>query len=597
MFLKLLVLILFDKKLTKINFSNIEQSISYDKLGRINQTKLGSILSKNYSYLQKADHMSNLIASEWFGNDTLIKDSLKYTYDKKGNITSIKENGIEFVRYTYDDLSRLIREDNKKLNKTSTYSYDKGGNITERYEYPYTTIETNKLENGTRFTYSYPVSGWKDQLLSYNNEEFIYDEIGNPAVYRNKDLIWKRGRQLTSFDGIEYKYNSEGIRISKTHNNIETNFYLDGNRIIAQDDGNLLTFNYGSDGIIGFNYVGIGEYYFKKNILGDIIAILDSNGHEIAKYVYDAWGNHKTYVLNNGTFVDILTHIDYTNSGLNNKTIATINPFRYRGYYYDCETGLYYLNSRYYDPEIGRFINIDEISIVDVTKIALNGLNLYCYCLNNPINETDNSGYFLIWLFITAIVVGFVVGAGTSIISQGITKGWNNINWWQVGWDALIGGISGALSVTGIGILGMTIAGAAIGLISSVGSNLINGSDFGSWSTWLDIGISTGLGALFGLIGGAGATNAQHLDKAIHNSSQFMKAAISYDKVLTKIATNAYKNLAGAAGARAITVAALRNTWQVVVKNTAWKSFGFGLIYNIFSGGATILQSILLKNL
>ena len=83
-------------------------------------------------------------------------------------------------------------------------------------------------------------------------------------------------------------------------------------------------FKYGTDGIIGFNYVGIGEYYFKKNILGDIIAILDSNGQEIAKYVYDAWGNHKTYVLNNGSYVDILDNLSYTNDGLNNQTIATI---------------------------------------------------------------------------------------------------------------------------------------------------------------------------------------------------------------------------------------------------------------------------------
>src|SRR5699024_8894619 len=113
------------------------------------------------------------------------------------------------------------------------------------------------------------------------------------------------------------------------------------------------------------------------------------------------------------------------------------------------ETGLYYLNSRYYDPQIGRFINADNISTLDVTQIALNGLNLYAYCLNNPVNETDDDGYFLLWLFITAIFVGSVIGAGTSIINQGINNGWENINWWQVGWNALMGGISGALAVSG----------------------------------------------------------------------------------------------------------------------------------------------------
>lgn len=94
---------------------------------------------------------------------------------------------------------------------------DKGGNITERYEYPYTAIETNKLENGTRFAYSYPVSGWKDQLVSYNNELFVYDELGNPITYRNKNLTWKYGRQLASFDTTSYKYNADGIRIAKTY--------------------------------------------------------------------------------------------------------------------------------------------------------------------------------------------------------------------------------------------------------------------------------------------------------------------------------------------------------------------------------------------
>ena len=90
---------------------------------------------------------------------------------------------------------------------------------------------------------------------------------------------------------------------------------------------------------------------YKKNIFGDVIGIIDNNGQEIAKYVYDAWGNHKTYVLNDGIFVDISTVLSYTQNGLNNKVIAQINPFRYRSYYYDSETNLYYLNSRYYDPE------------------------------------------------------------------------------------------------------------------------------------------------------------------------------------------------------------------------------------------------------
>ena len=179
---------------------------------------------------------------------------------------------------------------------------------------------------------------------------------------------------------------------------------------------------------------------------------------------------------------------------------------------------MYYLNSRYYDPQLGRFINADDISALDVTKVTINGLNLYAYCLNNPVNEVDESGYFLLWLFITSVIVGALVSAGTSVITQGITNGFRNINWLQVGWDALIGAISGAISVGNLGTLGMTIAGAVIGLVSSIGNNIINGSDFGSWKTWLNIGVSTTLGGAFGYVGGGGATSKETFASALEKT-------------------------------------------------------------------------------
>lgn len=294
--------------------------------------------------------------------------------------------------------------------------------------------------------------------------------------------------------------------------------------------------------------------------------------------------------MNNAQYFDISDNLSYTNNGSNNKFIAELNPFRYRGYYYDIETGLYYLNSRYYDPEIGRFINADDIATLNITNTAINGLNLYAYCLNNPVNERDDSGYFLLWLFITAIVVGAIISAGVEIVSQGISNGWDNINWGQVGWSALMGGIGGALTISGLGVLGMTIAGAGLGLVSSVGSNVIGGSDFTNWRTWVNIGISTGLGALFGFIGGKGATNYSVLDKGVKSSSEFAKAALSYDKVLKKIASGSYKNLAGAAGARSITSRALQNAWQTAVIKTAWKTFAGGLKYNIIQSILNIIK-------
>ena len=155
----------------------------------------------------------------------------------------------------------------------------------------------------------------------------------------------------------------------------------------------------------------------------------DINGVEQAKYVYDAWGNHQVYDKNG---VDITANMLY-NMDINeddsdevksNKLdelakrshIGNVNPIRYRGYYFDVESRLYYLNTRYYDPEIGRFINADEITILDETQSQIHGLNLYMYCGNNPVGMIDPSGMFFITSFLIglgiAAAVGATVGAG-----------------------------------------------------------------------------------------------------------------------------------------------------------------------------------------
>ena len=209
-------------------------------------------------------------------------------------------------------------------------------------------------------------------------------------------------------------------------------------------------------------------------------------------------------ILNDGQYVDILTQTSYTQSGLNNKAIALFNPFRYRGYYYDVETGLYYLNTRYYDPEIGRFINADDISVLSEGKDFFNGLNLYAYCGNNPINNTDESGEswwdWLISIFVAVVVIvavaavsvltagvgtavagalgggvaatifgsavggaitGTITGAimsfGISVIQQGISNGYGNINWGQVGINTLIGAASGFVSGAIFGAISGTV--------------------------------------------------------------------------------------------------------------------------------------------
>ena len=141
---------------------------------------------------------------------------------------------------------------------------------------------------------------------------------------------------------------------------------------------------------------------YEKNALGDVYRIRDANGTEVAYYEYDAWGNITTKT----------------------GTMADVNPFRYRGYYYDTETGFYYLQTRYYDPETRMFVNADNYEILDTLASTLGQLNLYTYCNNNPIMYIDPTGEswkeFLGWVVIGAIAVLAV--ASIAVVACGVVK-------------------------------------------------------------------------------------------------------------------------------------------------------------------------------
>ncbi len=186
---------------------------------------------------------------------------------------------------------------------------------------------------------------------------------------------------------------------------------------------------------IAFAYNG-EVYYYKKDLLGNIIEILDTTGTTVVKYTYDAWGNH--------------TVTDYTDFGL-----SSVNPIRYRSYYYDTETGLYFLQTRYYDPQIGRFINVDDISYLDPENI--NGLNLYAYCLNNPIMMADNNGCSPAWWEWLVSGIALVAGIVLCIIPGGQVFG--------VG--LIVAGASGLISNT------MDAAGVD-GKVASIVTNALN---------------------------------------------------------------------------------------------------------------------------
>jgi RHS repeat-associated protein len=221
--------------------------------------------------------------------------------------------------------------------------------------------------------YKYAYSG--DRLMAYGNELCAYDGMGNPKVYRDKACSWEKGRQLVSYDGNTFAYDGQGRRITK--NGISYTYDSNGNLLKQTDGANTLEFIYDDSGVAGVKYDS-KTYVYRKNAQGDIIAILDSAGAVVVKYVYDAWGNHDVHLLKQVYASEQSTHIGY------------LNPFRYRGYYYDTETKLYYLKTRYYDPVVGRFITIDDLSYIDPEHI--NGLNLYAYCGNNPVMNVDPEG-------------------------------------------------------------------------------------------------------------------------------------------------------------------------------------------------------------
>ena len=294
-----------------------------------------------------------------------------YGYDKNGNITKAGD-----VTYAYDEAGQLTRVNDPRYG-TTVYTYDVGGNIKYVKTYDYTTGELGAVKSTG--TYSYD-SVWKDKLISYNGQAITYDGAGNPLTYRNGiSFTWEMGRQLaglsTENKTYTYQYNADGLRIQTSDGTTTTRYtWVDG-RLTSQTNGtDTLYFRYDENGNpLAVLYNGT-EYYYVTNLQGDIIALLDGQGNCVVEYTYDAWGK----VL--------------SKTGSMATSLGSDNPLRYRGYYYDSETGFYYLQSRYYDPATGRFINADNVSYLGVSGTTLS-YNLFAYCENNPVNYLDYSGF------------------------------------------------------------------------------------------------------------------------------------------------------------------------------------------------------------
>ena len=190
-------------------------------------------------------------------------------------------------------------------------------------------------------------------------------------------MSWQSGRQLASMtkgsDTLSFAYNESGLRTSKTVNGVTHSYVWQGSKLAADNtDAYALYFHYNSSGdVIGFTRTANGtdtEYFYVKNLQGDILKVITVTGTEAATYTYDAWGKL------------------LTSTG----DLADVNPLRYRGYFYDTETSLYYLKSRYYDPEVCRFISADAYAS---TGQGILGTNMFSYCRNNSVISIDVNGH------------------------------------------------------------------------------------------------------------------------------------------------------------------------------------------------------------
>lgn len=326
---------------------------------------------------------------------------ISYLYDTDGNIKEISTDWTK-ITYEYDNFGQLIRVNDNDTGHTTLYTYNAGCNMVSEKVYAYTTeaVPTTALISEKTFTYD---SVWKDKMLTCGGKPLAYDAIGNLTSYDGTTFTWKNGRVLagiTKADGTEinYTYNHNGKRNSKTIGAVKTQYMYVGNQLMREKSVNTdMRFSYNTEGIaVAVLYNGT-EYYYVRNLQNDVIGLIDASGEWVVEYQYDAWGNIQSVF---GSLAN---------------TLGKSNPLRYRGYYYDVETNLYYLGDRYYSPELKRFINADILAGV-VGQLGTH--NLFVYCLNNPVNNTDAGGN----LFGGLVSLGNIVAAGIAIAAKKVCK-------------------------------------------------------------------------------------------------------------------------------------------------------------------------------
>ena len=349
-----------------------------------------------------------------------------------------------------------------------------------------------------------------------------------------------------------YTYDSDGLRLTKTVGDVQHKYVWQGSRLVSENwAGQELEFFYDESGSpYAFSYKASATatpvmYYYVTNLQGDVVNILDASGNIKASYTYNAWG-------------EILSATG---------DMADINPLRYRGYYFDSDTGLYYLKSRYYDPQLCRFINADGYAS---TGDDIVGLNMFAYCNNNPILSSDDGGE---WIHLAVgAVVGGIIGMVSSIVNQKATYG--RVDVVSVAISTVSGAVGGVVAASGIGIAGQVAVNAGTAAVSNVltqARNIATGNQtsFDAKSLVKD----TVVGAASGLIGGNGASygNSRGIMQA---GNQFVKRIASKDSVVKT--ASYYMKTAHQQGGGNVIFALARSYIKTTVVNGAYS------LYNIF---------------
>ncbi|MBR2722425.1 MAG: RHS repeat-associated core domain-containing protein [Clostridia bacterium] len=424
--------------------------------------------------------------------------AITYTYDSCGRIRVMNLDGRTHA-YSYDAYGQLTHEDNSLLDKTFLYEYNDIGNITRVQSYPYGDPDAPS-EDWTEQTFAYGTGANSDRLTSVDGKAITYNTNGEVASYDGWNYTWTNGR-LTQIKATgnnatraiinppsktyTFTYNAAGQRVKSEYayilgsggsattgevTSFTKNYVYDSfGRLVSETGSETLhnvgtnnsttTFLYDGNTVVGMHYTsskyGTNTYYFRRNLQGDVVEIYDTNGVRKVKYNYDAWGN--------------CTVASQTTDAV----LARVNPIRYRGYYYDAGTGLYYLNARYYNPQWRRFISPDDTAYLDPE--AVNGLNRYAYYGNDPIDYGSMS---------TPIGIPIVprIPVSPSIASGG-SSAWLG---------TMINGFASTHRV--IDKVSSYLVGSIDGLLNYTGSSRLNGfqSGLNKYSKWL-LGLGVGL--------------------------------------------------------------------------------------------------------